>query len=177
MKKIKIKRGVITAVLIFACYLLQCTVFSSLELAGIKPNLMIILTSSIGFMRGSKEGMLVGFFSGLLIDIQFGSIIGMYALIYLLTGYINGLFMQMYYDEDIKLPLFLIAASEFVFGLVVYFFMFMLRSEFYFWFYLNHIIIPELIYTIVITLGLYPLILFINHRLEAEEKRSASKFV
>ena len=66
MKKIKIKRGVITAVLIFACYLLQCTVFSSLELAGIKPNLMIILTSSIGFMRGSKEGMLVGFFSGLL---------------------------------------------------------------------------------------------------------------
>ena len=177
MKKINIKRGVITAVLIFACYLLQCTVFSSLELAGIKPNLMIILTSSIGFMRGSKEGMLVGFFSVLLIDIQFGSIIGMYALIYLLTGYVNGLFMQMYYDEDIKLPLFLIAASEFVFGLVVYFFMFMLRSEFYFWFYLNHIIIPELIYTIVITLGLYPLILFINHRLEAEEKRSASKFV
>ena len=121
--------------------------------------------------------MFVGFFSGLLIDIQFGTIIGMYALIYLLIGYVNGMFMQMYYDEDIKLPLFLIAASEFVFGLIVYFLMFMLRSEFYFWFYLNHIIIPELIYTIVITLGLYPLILFINHRLEAEEKRSASKFV
>ena len=43
--------------------------------------------------------------------------------------------------------------------------------------YLNRIIVPELIYTIVITLGLYPLILFINHKLEAEEKRSASKFV
>ena len=177
MKKVKIKRIGITAVLILVCYLLQCTVFSSLELAGIKPNLMIILISSIGFMRGSKEGMFVGFFSGLLIDIQFGTIIGMYALIYLLIGYVNGMFMQMYYDEDIKLPLFLIAASEFVFGLIVYFLMFMLRSEFYFWFYLNHIIIPELIYTIVITLGLYPLILFINHRLEAEEKRSASKFV
>ena len=31
--------------------------------------------------------------------------------------------------------------------------------------------------TIVITLGVYPLLLFINHKLEAVEKRSASKFV
>ena len=91
MKKLKIKRIVITAVLLLSCYLLQCTVFSALELAGIKPNLMIILTSAIGFMRGSKEGMFVGFFSGLLIDIQFGTVIGLYALIYLLAGYVLSL--------------------------------------------------------------------------------------
>ena len=137
MKKMKIKRLAVTAVLVLVCYLLQCTVFSSLELAGIKPNLMIIATSSIGFMRGSKEGMLVGFFSGLFIDIQFGTVIGMYALIYMLTGYVNGRFMQMYYDEDIKLPICLIAASEFIYGLIVYFLMFMLRSEFQFWFLLK----------------------------------------
>ena len=83
----------------------------------------------------------------------------------------------MYYDEDIKLPLILIAASEVVYGLVIYVLMFLLRSEFDFLHYFSHIIIPELIYTIVVTLGLYPLILFVNHKLEAEEKRSASKFV
>ena len=49
--------------------------------------------------------MLIGFFSGLIIDIQFGNILGFYALIYLLIGYVNGLFEQMYFDEDIKLPL------------------------------------------------------------------------
>ena len=58
MKAMKIKRFLITAVIIIAAYLLQCTVFSSLELAGIKPNLLIIVTSSIGFMRGSREGAL-----------------------------------------------------------------------------------------------------------------------
>ena len=128
-------------------------------------------------MRGPKDGMLVGFFSGLLTDIQFGNILGFYALIYLLAGYVNGLFEQLYYDEDIKLPLALVGATEFIYGLVVYLLMFMLRSEFDFLHYLRHIIIPELIYTIVVTLGLYPLILFINRRLEAEEKRSAGKFV
>lgn len=177
MKVMKCKRIVVTAAVILVCYLLQCTLFSALALASIKPNLMIIVTASFGFMRGPKEGMLTGFFSGLLIDIQFGGVLGMYALIYLLIGYINGLFRQIYYDEDIKLPLILIAGSEFVYGLVVYFLMFMLRSEFQFPFYLSHIIVPELIYTIAIALGLYPLILFISHKLAAEEKRSASKFV
>lgn len=177
MKAMKIKRFLITAVIIIAAYLLQCTVFSSLELAGIKPNLLIIVTASFGFMRGSREGVLVGFVSGLLADIQFGDIIGFYALIYLLVGYINGMFQRLYFDEDIKLPLFLIAISEFLYGIIVYFLTYLLRSDFNFLLYLNKIILPELIYTIVITLGLYPLILFINHKLEAEEKRSASKFV
>ena len=177
MKATKIKRFFITAVIIIAAYLLQCTVFSSLELAGIKPNLLIIITASFGFMRGSREGMLVGFVSGLLADIQFGDMIGFYALIYLLVGFINGLFQRLYFDEDIKLPLFLISISEFLYGIIVYFLTYLLRSDFNFLLYLNKIILPELIYTIVITLGLYPLILFINHKLEAEEKRSASKFV
>lgn len=177
MKAMKIKRFLITAVIILAAYLLQCTVFSSLELAGIKPNLLIIVTASFGFMRGSREGVLVGFVSGLLADIQFGDMIGFYALIYLLVGYINGMFQRLYFDEDIKLPLFLIAISEFLYGIIVYFLTYLLRSDFNFLLYLNKIILPELIYTIVITLGLYPLVLFINHKLEAEEKRSASKFV
>ena len=171
MKLMKFKRVAVTVLIVLAAYLLQCTLFNHLELAGIKPNLILIVTASFGFMRGQKEGMLVGFFAGLITDIQFGTILGFYALLYLVIGFVNGLFEQLYFDEDIKLPLFLISVSEFLYGIIIYLLMFMLRSDF------NRIIVPELIYTIVITLGLYPLILFINHKLEAEEKRSASKFV
>ena len=177
MKAVKIRRVVVTAVIMLAAYLLQCTVFPSLEIAGIKPNLMLIVTASFGFMRGPREGMFVGFASGLLIDIQYGDMIGFYALIYLAAGFVNGLFEQIYFDEDIKLPSFLIAGSDFVYGLVVYFLTFLLRSDFDFLYYLNRIIVPETIYTIAVTLVVYPLLLLINHKLEAEEKRSASKFV
>ena len=97
--------------------------------------------------------MLVGFLSGLLIDIQFGKIIGFYALIYLVVGFLNGLFEQMFYDEDIKLPLFLISGSDFLYGITIYFFTFLLNSDFRFTYYLNRIIVAEMIYTIVITPG------------------------
>ena len=177
MKLIKTRRIVVTAAVILASYILLCTVFPALAISNIKPNLMLIVTASFGFMRGPREGMFLGFASGLLIDIQYGDMIGFYALIYLAAGFINGLFEQMYFDEDIKLPLFLIAGSDFIYGVVIYFLMFLLRSDFQFLYYLNRIIIPEAIYTIVITLAVYPLLLFINRRLEAEEKRSASKFV
>ena len=151
MKAVKIRRIAVSAGIILAAYLLQCSVFPALEIAGTRPNLMLIITASFGFMRGSREGMLVGF--------------------------VNGLFEQMYFDEDIKLPLFMIAVSDLIYGLVIYFFSFLLKSDFGFFTYLNRIIVPETIYTIVITLGVYPLLLFINHKLEAVEKRSASKFV
>ena len=96
---------------------------------------------------------------------------------YMVIGYCNGFFSRVFYDEDIKLPLALISASELVYSLVVYIFLFMLKSDFNFWYYFNHIIMPELVYTILITLGLYQVILHTNRRLEEEEKRSASKFV
>ena len=45
------KRGIITALLIFICFLLQCTVFRALAFGGIVPNLLIVLTASFGLMR------------------------------------------------------------------------------------------------------------------------------
>lgn len=171
------KRKIITVCIILICFLLQCTVFKGLQLASVSPNLLIIVTSSFGFMRGKKEGMVVGFLSGLLIDIMFNDLIGFYALIYTLLGYANGFFRKIFYDDDIKLPLILIAASDFLYGHIVCIFMFIMRSRFDYFYYLKSIIIPELIYTILITLILYQVILRINRRLESEEKRSASKFV
>ena len=166
----KIKRILICAVLIIVCFLLETTVFQKLTFASIIPNLLIIVTSSFGFMRGQKEGMIIGFFCGLLKDILGGDLLGFYALIYMLIGYGNGFFQRVFYDEDIKLPLALIAGSEFLYGMVIYVLLFMLK-------YLRHVIMPELVYTILVTLVLYQIILHINRRLEEEEKRSASRFV
>ena len=171
------RRKITVFFIIVVCFLLQSTLFQALSFASIAPNLLIVVTSSFGFMRGRREGMWIGFFSGLLLDIFFGSVIGFYALIYMYIGYINGLFRKMFFPEDIKLPLILISASDLAYNLLVYLFLFFLRGKLQFGYYLFRIIIPELVYTILVTIILYVVILKINQKLEAIEKRSASKFV
>lgn len=173
----KIKRPLVTALLIIACFLLESIVFKPLSIATITPNLMIIVTASFGVMRGKRTGMLVGFFSGLILDVFFGELLGFYALIYMLLGYANGYFKRIFYPEDIKLPLFLVGASDLIFSHLMYLFHFVMRSKFYYGYYIGHIILPELVYTLLVTLVLYRLILLINQKLEEQEKRSASKFV
>lgn len=171
------RRKITVFFIIVVCFLLQTTLFQALSFASIAPNLLIVVVSSFGFMRGRKEGMWIGLFSGLLVDVFFGSVIGFYALIYMYIGYINGFFRKIFFPEDIKLPLILISASDFGYNILVYFFLFFLRGKFQFGYYILHIMIPELVYTIVITIALYFVILKINQKLEAIEKRSASKFV
>ena len=108
------KRKIITFVIIIVCFLLECTLFDKLSFALIKPNLLIIVTSSFGFMRGKKSGMFVGFLCGLLTDLFWGEVLGFYMLIYTVIGYINGFFRRLFYDDDIKLPIGLIGPSELV---------------------------------------------------------------
>lgn len=161
------RRKIVVALIIAISFLLQSTVFKTLSIGSISPNLMIIVTSSFGFMRGKKEGLWVGFFCGLLEDIFYGRLLGMHAMIYMYIGYANGYFNRIFYGEDIKLPLSLISASELVYGLGTYAIMFVMRSRFAFSYYLVRIILPELVYTIILTLVFYRLIYSINLRLES----------
>lgn len=156
------RRVIMNAVFIIILFLLQTTVFQWFALANISPNLLIVLTASCGFMHGKNEGMLVGFFSGLLIDIFYGDLFGFYALIYMVIGYLNGFFNSIFYEVDIKLPMILISVSELFYSIVIYVFMFLLRNRLDFLYYFIHIIIPELLYTIVITIVLYRIILAIS---------------
>ncbi len=172
-----IRRILITAAIIVACFLLQGTVFQALAIGSISPNLLIVVTASFGFMRGYREGLFVGFFCGILIDLLFGSVIGVYALLYMFIGFANGYFRTNFFPEDIRLPIILIAASDFFSSLVIYFVLFLTRGRFAFGYYLGHTILPELVYTMIVAIVLYYVLLKINQKLEEIEKRSETKFV
>ncbi len=162
-------RKISVAVLIIICFLLQSTVFRSLAFAGIVPNLLIILTASFGFMRGENEGLVIGFFSGILCDIFFGEVLGFYALIMMYIGFLNGKFNRIFYPEDIKLPLALIVVSDISYSMICYVLLFLLQGKFNFVFYFANVILPEAVYTILVTCILYPIILKFNDRLERLE--------
>ena len=149
------RRKVAVSIIIIICFLLQTTLFQALAFASISPNLLIIVVSAFGFMRGKKEGLFIGFFCGLILDIFGGTVLGFYALIYMYIGYLNGFFRKLFYPEDIKLPMLLIAGSDLASNFIIYFFLFLFRNKYDIGYYFWHVMIPELVYTMVVTIFLY----------------------
>lgn len=170
------RRKIVLFIIVTICFLLQSTVFSALSIAGISPNLLIIVVSAMGLMRGRKEGMWIGFFCGLLVDIFFGFYLGVYALLYMYVGYMNGMLQKRFFPDDIKLPMIMIGASDICCNLLIYFFLFFLRGRFDFIYYLRAVILPEFVYTMIVTIFLYYILLKLNQKMEDHEKRRAMRF-
>ena len=63
------KRRIVMFVLVLAAFLLQSTLLQTISLASVTPNLMLVFTVSFALMRGKREGMFVGFLSGILTDV------------------------------------------------------------------------------------------------------------
>ena len=56
-----IKYILVVLAIVIVGFLLQTTVFPHMELAGVTPNIMVIIITSYGLMRGRKQGMIIGF--------------------------------------------------------------------------------------------------------------------
>jgi len=172
MKQMMI-RIIVYACIIIGSFTLQTSVFHFFSLANITPNFMLITVVAAGMMRGRKAGIAVGFFSGLLLDIFFGEILGLYAFIYMMFGFINGFFNHMFYADEAVFPIAMIAANDLVYGIVIYFFFYLMRSKWNFLIYVKSVILPELVYTLLASLVFYFVLLWADGKLTIFEKRSA----
>ena len=114
----KIKRILFYVISVLVCFLLQTSVFNFLKLAGVMPNILLILTVTIAFIRGRKAGIVIGFVCGLLIDI------------------------------------------------------FAMRGRLQFFSYLFKVMIPEAVYTGIVALLIYKILLEVDIKIRDGEKRS-----
>lgn len=166
------KRLIIYTLEIIICFLLQSTLYGFISLADIMPNILLILVVSSAYMRGRMTGLLLGLFSGLLLDLSSGDyIVGLYALMYMLIGYFIGFTHKYYSNDDYTLPIIIIAVSDLIYGFFFYIFEFLLRGRLNILFYLRRLILPEIIYTVAVSIILYKLLHTINNHLERRQDK------
>ena len=111
-----------------------------------------------GFMRGKKEGMFIGFFRAFDRSVLLRCPGLLYALLYMYVGYVNGFSVPSFF-RTILLPMLLISASDLVCNLCIYFFRFLFRKQFDIGYYFFTSYDSELVYTLLVTILLYWLIL------------------
>ncbi len=171
------KRILINLALMILAFTVQTCIFPLIPFFSASPNLLLIMTFSLGFIYGKDSGMLYGFFAGILLDLFGGGSFGFYSLLFIYIGYLNGIFAQYYYEDYITLPMVLAIGNELAYNLYIYIFQFLIRKRLDFLYYLENIIIPEIIFTVVTTLLIYRLFLFISRKLEEMEQRRDTNLV
>ena len=69
----------------------QATWMHHITVFGLMPNLIIIWVVFVGFLSGKEKGLITGLFVGLIQDILFGRLIGLFGLIYMIFGTVSGM--------------------------------------------------------------------------------------
>jgi rod shape-determining protein MreD len=75
---------------VFAAALLQTAIVSSLAPGGGTPDLLLVVVVSLGLLRGSVPGALLGFAGGLVVDVLILDTLGITSLVLTLAGFWAG---------------------------------------------------------------------------------------
>ena len=161
---------------VYVNFLLQTTLlrYAGVGSMGIRPMTAMLLVVSYAILRGDVEGAILGFFVGILQDIFFMDYLGLYALLFAVTGFLCGKPFKDFITDSFILPVILTIFSMLGYGVVFYFINFTLRGRLLDYF--RIIILPETIYTMLLAVPVYRLLFAINKRLEQYEKKRRSMF-
>ncbi len=146
----------------FILYVLQTGLFSSFSLAGVVPDLLMILVVSVGFMRGRTKAILTGLLCGFYIDCCYSTVMGVFPLFYVIVGNLAGFSNKIYDEEDHMTPLLLTAVGEFLYNIMYFVVFYLLQGKINLSFYLYRIMIPRVVYTVLVSIILYRIINFGN---------------
>ena len=136
---------IITAIII---YYLQSNFFMWFNIAGVKPNLFVVLALFIGLFANRTMGIAYGVGIGALIDILIGKTIGIYSISLGIVGFLAAVFDKNFSKDSRMTIIFMVAGSTIIFEIINYLLNYMIlgiNAEI-----LNFIIILENTYKILL---------------------------
>ena len=113
------KHVFLMGVLLVVCLVLQATAFNHLTVAGVKPDLLLIIIVLYGLLYGKKAGAL-GFIYGLVEDLLTGRFIGFNAVTKGLMGLLIGYLEPKLFKDHVLVPVVVLLLGTFVYGTFAY---------------------------------------------------------
>lgn len=147
-------------------YFLQTNFFSWFTIAGIKPNLFIILALFISLFAGIKLGIGFGLFFGIFLDIVLGKRLGINTSMFIIIVAL-GAYLDKNFSKDSRLTIMLmVIASTILFELGSYILNAVFLGINVEIIYFIKILIVEVIYNAIITIIIYPAIQMLGYKIE-----------
>ena len=123
MRKVLIHISLIITFIII--YLLQTVFFSHFTIAGIMPNIFVILMLFIGLYMGRTMGIIYGISFGIFIDIWIGKNMGFTSIALAIVGLLSGV-LDKTLSKDSRITVLLMGIiSTIVYEVILYFLQYM----------------------------------------------------
>lgn len=150
----------------FIIYFIQSNFFTWFTIAGVQPNLFIIYILFIGLFAGKKLGLVFGIIFGFYLDVVIGRQIGISGIMLGAIGLI-GEYLDKNFSKESRITIMLmIAGCTIVYEIGCYIFNVISLETSLELISFSKILIIEVLYNIILTIILYPLIQKLGHILE-----------
>lgn len=154
----------------FIIYFLQANFFSWFTIFGIKPNLFIIYILFIGLFGNRGMGIIYGSITGIFLDLLFEEKIGVNLIALSLIGIIATIFDKNFSKDSRITIMFMVFGTTIIFETISYFTRYILYSINVEVLNFIKILLVEIVYNILITIVVYPLIQKFGYYIENEYK-------
>lgn len=168
------KTGIVICLILsfIIIYLLQANFFTWFNLAGVKPNLFVILVLTIGLFAGKSIGATFGISFGIALDFFMSKSIGISGIMLGIIGFLGG-YLDKSFSKDSRITIItMIAMTTFLYEIGVIVFNYFINEAHIGVFYVIKTLIIELVYNSIITIILYPLIMKFGYRIEENFKEN-----
>lgn len=161
----------ISLILVFIfIYLLQSLFFVNFTIAGVQPNIIVILVLFIGLFMGRSRGIIYGVIYGILMDLWIGKNIGITSICLAIVGVIGGAFDKNF-SKDSRIVILLIGAfCTLIYEVLLYIFQIIFFNVSVEIFPFLKILVIEIIYNILIITVIYPIMKNVGYEVESEIK-------
>lgn len=166
MKKFLINLALI--LISFIIYFLQSNFFNWFTIAGIKPNLFVIYILFIGLFGSKSMGIIYGFIIGVILDYIYGEKIGSNMIGLAVTGLLAMIFNKNFSKDSRITIMLMVLGLTILFESITYFMNYLLYSINIEILVFTKILCIEIIYNIIITIIIYPLIQKFGYYIENE---------
>lgn len=173
MDKKKVLIVIALILVFFIIYFLQSNFFNWFTIAGIKPNLFVILALFIGLFLGRKSGLCFGIIYGFFLDSLIGRNIGIASVMLGIIGLIGGYIDKNFSKDNRLMIMAMVTVTTIIYEIGLYIIQSIILS-----YHIEQISIliktlsVEVIYNIIITIIIYPLIKKAGYYIEGIFKES-----
>jgi rod shape-determining protein MreD len=145
-----------TALALVAATALQAGLAPHLAVFGVVPNLFLLVVVTLGLVEGPTAGSVAGFVAGLLLDMLGTAVIGPWALVLSVVGFVAGTLSAQMFAEGWLLPVTVVFVASLIAELAYGLLLAMLGVGGPFFLVLARIVVPAAVYNTALAVLISP---------------------